>query len=193
MNKMIKLPLFLGVVGAACATLLAAIYPITSEKVATYKAEQAAKAYVSMYKSYGVTKSDIHVIDQIKLTDDLYDIGCTSMALIADEDVKGVAYTCSFKGYGGQVDFQIGFANGKYLAFKSLKHGETAQGKTAMESLPSIVNPNLAIGGKLADNAVVSKSSYTGMPISDIVEVCKANYLDIYNNNRWGEFINEEE
>ena len=39
MNKMIKLPLFLGIVGASCATILAAIYPITCERVATVKAE----------------------------------------------------------------------------------------------------------------------------------------------------------
>ena len=40
MNKMIKLPLFLGIVGAACATILAALYPTTSQRVAEYKAFQ---------------------------------------------------------------------------------------------------------------------------------------------------------
>ena len=191
MNKMIKLPLFLGVVGAACATILAAIYPVTSERVKTTKAEQAATAYLTMYADLGVSKSDIKVVEQIDLSDELYNIGCTGKAVIKLDNVKGVAYTCSFKGYGGQVDFQVGFANGKYLAFNSLKHGETAQGLNAMNELPNLVNPSLSISGPLSDLSVVSKSSFTGMPISDIVEVCKADYLDIYNNNKWEEYFNE--
>ena len=189
MNKMIKLPLFLGVVGAACATILAAIYPVTSQRVATLKAEQAAAAYEAMYVDLGVSKADIKVVEQINLSDELYNIGCTSKAVISLDNVKGVAYTCSFKGYGGQVDFQIGFANGKYLSFKALKHGETAQGLNAMNELPNLVTPNLSMGGALSDLSVVSKSSFTGMPISDIVEVCKADYLDIYNNNKWEEYL----
>lgn len=191
MNKMIKLPLFLGIVGASCATILAAIYPITSERVATVKAEKAATAYLSMYEELGVTKGDIKVVEQIELSDELYNIGCTSKAVIKLDNVKGVAYTCSFKGYGGQVDFQIGFANGKYLAFNSLKHGETAEGLKAMNDLPNLVNPNLSMSDALSSLPVVSKSSFTGKPISSIVEVCKTDYLDIYNNNKWEEYFNE--
>ena len=58
-----------------------------------------------------------------------------------------------------------------------------------MNELPNLVTPNLSMGGALSDLSVVSKSSFTGMPISDIVEVCKADYLDIYNNNKWEEYL----
>jgi Na+-translocating ferredoxin:NAD+ oxidoreductase RnfG subunit len=180
MNKMIKLPLFLGVCGAACAVILAGLYQVTQPIIEKTKAENAAMAYLSMYEELGVTKSDIQVVDSVDLSDDLYNIGCTGKAIIEKDSVKGVAYTCSFKGYGGQVDFQIGFAKGKYHAFTALKHGETAQGKTAMEKLPDLV-PTLSIGSDLTDLSVVTASSFTGMPIAKIVEVCKADYLAWYN------------
>ena len=107
-------------------------------------------------------------------------ISTYELDMIAEEFIRSKGCTPSFKGYGGQVDFQIGFAKGKYHAFTALKHGETAQGKTAMEKLPDLV-PTLSIGSDLTDLSVVTASSFTGMPIAEIVQVCKADYLAWYN------------
>ena len=72
MNKMIKLPLFLGVCGAACAVILAGLYQVTQPIIDKTKAENAAMAYLSMYEELGVTKSDIKVVDSVDLSDELY-------------------------------------------------------------------------------------------------------------------------
>ena len=89
MNKILKLPLFLGIAGAACATVLAGVYSITNPIVQKNQAEAAAKAYVSMYSAYGVELSDVVVEDAITLSDDLYNAGCSGRAIV--EKADGVA------------------------------------------------------------------------------------------------------
>ena len=115
MNKLVKLPLFLGICGAACAGVLAGVNALTAPIIEQAKLDAANAAYIETYKEYGVT-SDHITIEEVEI----YAANCTTRALIVNDKVKGVAYTCSAKGYGGTISFQVAFANGTYLRIDTL-------------------------------------------------------------------------
>ena len=123
MNKIVKLPLFLGIAGAACAGILAGVYSFTQPIVEKTQAEAAAKAYVSMYAEYGVELSDVAVENAVTLSDELFNAGCTGRAIV--EKAKGVAYTCNVTGYAGTISFQVAFAEGNYIGYTNLANNET--------------------------------------------------------------------
>ena len=82
MNKMLKLPLFLGVCGTVCAGLLAGVYALTNPIVQKAKAEKANAAYISMYSEFGVVGTDVTTeeVDNIA--------GCSLRAIIVNANVK---------------------------------------------------------------------------------------------------------
>ena len=59
MNKLVKLPLFLGICGGVCAAVLAGVNALTSPIIEKAKADKANAAYISMYNEFGVTGTDI--------------------------------------------------------------------------------------------------------------------------------------
>lgn len=178
MNKLVKLPLFLGICGAACAGILAGVYSITNPIVEENAAKAAAQSYLDLYKNYSVVEEDIVVEDAMLLSDALFNAGCENRAIVAK--AKGVAYTCSFSGYGGTVKFQIAFAEGKYLGFNAIKSNESNQGKTAIDSMPSLVSGKDA-NTSLLEEKVINAASYTGVPMANIIEVCRTDYLAWYS------------
>lgn len=179
MNKMIKLPLFLGICGAACAGILAGINSFTAPVIEQAKIDKANAAYISMYSSFGVTSEHITVEDA-----DLYEAGCTTKAIIVNDNVKGIAYTCSAKGYAGTISFQVAFANGQYLAYTDLGHGETdGFGKDVIDNFTNLIK-GISSDTKLMDNSsytsAIAGKSITGKALAKAIEVCRADYATWY-------------
>jgi len=180
MNKMIKLPLFLGICGAACGGLLAGVYAITNPILEANAAKAAAESYVSMYKAYGVTSADVVVEDSVALSESLFNAGCESRAIV--EKANGVAYTCKVSGYAGTISFQVAFAEGNYIGYTNLANNETGSYGGAL-----ITKIASAFAGKpSADKAPTeiydyTGSSFTGKPISAAIEACRQDYLAWYD------------
>ena len=181
MNKLVKLPLFLGIVGASCGAVLAGLYAWTNPIIEENTAKAAAQSYLEIYKKYSVLEGDIVVENAITLSDELFNAGCENRAIV--NKAKGVAYTCSFNGYGGQVKFQIAFAEGKYLGFKALVNKESNQGAAAISGMPGIINGKDA-ETSLLDEKLLNAASYTGVPLANIIEVCRNDYLAWYALNK---------
>lgn len=181
MNKLVKLPLFLGICGAACAGVLAGVYAFTNPIIEENTAKAAAQSYLSLYAKYSASETDIVVEDAITLSDELFNAGCENRAIVAK--AKGVAYTCSYSGYAGKVKFQIAFAEGKYLGFNAITSNESNQGATAISSMPGLINGKEASTSLLGE-AVLNAASYTGVPLANIIEVCRTDYLAWYALNK---------
>lgn len=182
MNKMLKLPLFLGVCGTVCAGLLAGVYALTNPIIQKAKADKANAAYISMYSAYGVQGSDVTTeeVDNIA--------GCTLRAIIVNANVKGIAYTCQTNGYGGQISFQVAFANGKYLAYTDLGNSETnGYGKTVIANVSNTisgVDANTALDDVSAYASLISGKSITGKALKDTINLCRLDYLAWYEANK---------
>ena len=179
MNKLVKLPLFLGICGAACAGVLAGVNAITAPIIEQAKIDAANASYIELFKDFGVTSDHIDVQEAT-----LAEAGCTTKAIIVNDSVKGVAYTCSVKGYTGpgSINFQIGFANGKYHGYVDLGNTESKTG-----IIPLINN---TIKGIDANEALMSNAKYqaayagttvSAKAIAAAVEVCRADYLAWYS------------
>ena len=168
MNKMIKLPLFLGICGAACGAILAGVYAFTNPIIEENAAKKAAESYVSMYKAYGVTTADVVVEGSVSLSDSLFNVGCESRAIV--EKAKGVAYTCNVTGYAGTISFQVAFAEGNYGGALITKIASAFAGKPSAEKAPTEIYD-------------YTGSSFTGRPISAAIEACRQDYLAWYAVN----------
>lgn len=180
MNKLVKLPLFLGICGAACAGVLAGVNALTAPIIEQAKLDAANAAYIETYKEYGVT-SDHITIEEVEI----YAANCTTRALIVNDKVKGVAYTCSAKGYGGTISFQVAFANGTYLGYTDLGNSETpSYGGKIISSMTSIIkgiDANEALLNNSKFTGAIAGQSITGKAIANAVEACRADYLTWYS------------
>ena len=180
MNKLVKLPLFLGICGAACAGVLAGVNAVTAPIIEQAKIDAANAAYIETYKEFGVTS------EHIKLEDVSIDAAsCTTRAVIVNDKVKGIAYTCSAKGYGGTISFQIAFANGQYLGYTDLGHTETAGfGKDLIAGFTTLIKGNDANEALLNNSkytGAIAGKSITGKAIANAVEACRTDYVAWYN------------
>lgn len=183
MNKMLKLPLFLGIAGAACAGVLAGVYSVTQPIVQKNQAEAAAEAYVSMYSAYGVELSDVVVEDAVTLSDDLYNAGCSGRAIV--EKADGVAYTCEVTGFGGKVKFQVAFAEGKYIGYTNLANSETpSYGGKLIEKITEMFKGKPSADSNALTPDVYSGTTVTGAPVATAIEVCRVDYLAWYAENK---------
>ena len=182
MNKMLKLPLFLGVCGTVCAGLLAGVYALTNPIVQKAKAEKANAAYISMYSEFGVVGTDVTTeeVDNIA--------GCSLRAIIVNANVKGIAYTCQASGYGGTISFQIAFANGKYLAYTDLGNSETnGYGKVVIAGMTDTiagVDASTSLEDYAAYSTLISGRSITGKALKSTIELCRTDYLAWYEANK---------
>ena len=183
MNKMIKLPIFLGICGAACGAILAGVYAFTNPIIEETAAKKAAESYVNMYKAYGVSTADVVVEGSVTLSDSLFNVGCESRAIV--EKAKGVAYTCNVTGYAGPISFQVAFAEGNYIGYTNLANNETGNYGGAL--INKIIS---AFAGKPSAEKAPTEiydytgSSYTGRPISAAIEACRQDYLAWYAANK---------
>ena len=180
MNKLVKLPLFLGICGAACAGILAGVNALTAPIIEQAKIDAANAAYIETYKEFGVTS------DHIKIEEvEIYAANCTTRAVIVNDKVKGVAYTCSAKGYGGTISFQVAFANGKYLGYTDLGNSETpSYGGVVIGKMTSLIN-GIDANESLLNNSgyasAIAGQSITGKAIANAVDACRTDYLAWYS------------
>ena len=183
MNKLLKLPLFLGICGAGCAGVLAGINEVTAPVIEQAKIERANAAYIKMYKAYSVESSQIEVLSVED--DSLLAVGCNTKAIIQNDNVKGVTYTCSTKGYGGTISFQVAFGNGEYVGYTDLGHTETdGYGKNLIASLSktlkAIKDANISLNSDATYASAMAGKSITGKAIAKVIEVCRVDYLAWY-------------
>ena len=175
MNKLLKLPLFLGIAGAACGGVLAGVNALTAPIIAEAEVEAVKNGYLDIYKAnnYNVTLDDIVIGDSLKISDALYNAGCQNRAIVAE---IGVAYTFKVKGYGGDLSFQVAFADGEYLGYTDLGHSETpGYGKDIVDGM------NKLLAGKASTEQVFTADIYsgvskTGKPLSAAIEAARADY-----------------
>ncbi|MCI5745662.1 MAG: hypothetical protein MR270_05205 [Erysipelotrichaceae bacterium] len=176
MNKLVKLPLFLGICGAACAGILAGVYALTSPIVEANKAKAEAEAYLKIFNKYNVLNTEITVEKTMMLEDDtLYNSGCESVATV--QRILGRAYTCKATGYGGEFSFQVAFADGKYLGYTDLGNNETSGfGKDLIAKIDNLIS-NKDVNNAVNDYVEFSGVSKTGKPLTTAIEVCRLDYL----------------
>lgn len=193
MNKMLKLPLFLGACGLACAGLLAGVNAATKQEISDYKKEKIASEYVKIFNrnGYSVTDKQLKTESAVTLTDELYDAGGTGRALAID--IKGAAYTCKVKGYAGDVEFQVAFADGKYLGYTNISNKETSgYGADLIAKITSLIKGISAEESILTNKNYIdamTNSSTTGKPVQEAIEACRNDYISI----DWEELLEKEE
>lgn len=179
MNKMLKLPLFLGACGLSCAGLLSGVHALTKGEIQEYKDNKIKEEYVAIFKNngYNVVKEDLAIKSSLEVSDELYNVGCSGKAIV--EEINGVAYTCKVSGYAGAVEFQVAFANGEYLGYTSISHSETSgYGKDLIDGMTKLLK-----GLNLADSLfstsyadAIKGKSKTGKPVGEAIEACRADY-----------------
>lgn len=177
MNKFIKLPLFLGICGAACGVVLAGINSLTADQIQRNKETKANAGYLKMYEEFGVT---IDHLSDAELTADLTAAGCSAKKIVLNDSVKGITYTCEVQGYGGAVSFQVAFGNGQYIGYTDLGNTETSgYGKDLISSLPELIkgiDSNKDLATEDPYKSAMSGKSVTGKAIASCINVCASDY-----------------
>lgn len=175
MNNMIKLPLFLGIVGATCGVVLAGVNALAAPIIAQNEIDAANAAYIKLFEEYSVGSDDIVDIIEVSIPE----AQCTTKAIIKNDKVDGVAYTCAAQGYAGLIKFQIGFANGKYHGYIDLANTESKVG--IIPKLEAGVINGIDANESLLSNSTY-KTAYAGTTVSakaiaKAIEACRLDYI----------------
>lgn len=173
MNKMIKLPLFLGVCGAACAGILAGVYALTNPIVQRNAEKIANAAIYATFSTYGDENS--LTVETKELTDDLIAVGVLSKKKVTGSGLTdGMVYnvTTTKKGYAGTISFQLAFAEGKFLSYTNIANSETK------ELIGRLSNGEILSGTAAAGYsfAVVSGETFTSNALKSAIDVIVADY-----------------
>jgi len=124
MKKLVKLPLFLGICGAACAGILAGVNAITAPIIAENTEKKANEAIYATYAEFG---SNLEITKDQPISNELKAVGVTSKTKVTAEGLDGMVYACTVDGgYGGSISFQVSYANGKYIGYTDLGNSETS-------------------------------------------------------------------
>ena len=172
MNKLIKLPLFLGVVGCLCGGVLSLTNYVTADKIAADEEKRANAAYILHFDNLASKTEE-------EIPADLAAAGVTNKFFALDKDEKyiGTIYSCSVVGFAGKntpINFTISFANGKPNHYVGISHGETSQGAKFMDWLAGDVGGDRL--GNLEEGKVVSGSSVSFKAVSTVYNICFADY-----------------
>ena len=129
MNKFLKLPLFLAVVGGICTAVLATTYAITNPIVVQRVQKEQFAAYFGAFdllEADGETPKTGAVAEEKDITADLIAKGINKKVEISyNGELLGASYDGKVNGYGGEIIFQVSFRDGKYNSFTCLSHSET--------------------------------------------------------------------
>ncbi len=177
MNKMIKLPIFLGTVGCLCGGVLAVTNYFTKDAIAKGEFDRANAAYFTHFENYAARS-------ELAIPEALAKIGVTlKEEIFSDADKTtsiGYVYTCSVVGFAGKstpIKFTISYAEGKINNYVPLSHGESAQGAKFMDWLSADKN-NI---NNLEAGKAQTGSTTTYQAISNAVTACTTDYLAAYN------------
>ena len=170
MNKFIKLPLFLGVVGALCGGILATTNYFTEPKIKAdedFRANEAFLAHFEEAKKFS---------QEIDLTDALTANGITQKKYAYNDSNKyiGTIYSCTIAGFGGEIVFTVSFSNGDINKFIATSYGgeSSGYGKDYIENLQK--NPG--------EYDVKPGVSMTSTPVNKTITGCLADYTSEYTS-----------
>lgn len=156
MNKFVKLPLFLGVVGGICTAVLATTYAITNPEFEKREAERKNAAFKDILIGFGLTDEDgnvkagVETVEFIigaedsnfELSTKLSSVGYSRKVMISQDDtVVGAFYEGKADGFGGEdsINFQLSFKEDKCYSFVCLSNGESGPGIPYLEKIPELV------------------------------------------------------
>lgn len=177
MNKLVKLPLFLGITGASCALLLTGVYYLTNPIIINNQLSKENKAYIDLFNdydsSYDVVNNDLK--DE-SVSDTLYNNGIRTIKVI--KKVKGKAYKCETNGRNGTISFIVAFSNNKVIGYSNITNSEDAgYGKELLENkIPSLFNKGIDIDKEILNKSDYTGATITGSAISKVIEVCRVDY-----------------
>jgi Na+-translocating ferredoxin:NAD+ oxidoreductase RnfG subunit len=175
MNKMIKLPLFLGVVGGLCGGLLAATNYLTHDKIV---ADAEKRANAALYVHF----ADAAKFEDATLSDTLTAASVTGKknALTSDNNVMGSIYFCSVVGYAGKstpIEFSVSIASGNVKKIVVTGSGESAAGAKFIswvgEASEADLNPT---GSRQETWKATTGSSISTKAVATAVDACLADY-----------------
>lgn len=150
MNKFLKLPLFLGVVGGICTAVLATTYAITNPIKVAKENEAKNKAFEAILVDFGLTTSTAKITDYVlepgdseqQLPSELSSKGLTRKVIInnTSDVLVGGFYEGTVTGYGGDIKFQLSFKEAKCHSFVCLSNSETPGfGADLLAKIPSLI------------------------------------------------------
>lgn len=177
MNKFVKLPLFLGVCGAICAGLLAAVNSFTAPIVEKRLENERNANYLELM---GVSEAD--EFKDGTLVDSLTSANVTGIKEVyVGGDLLGVVYDASINDGWSQWTVQVGIKEGKYTGLKYSSTDPDAKGKTFMDAFSK------DIVGKTADDDASDIASSSSSPdtvpaLRDYVSACASHYAANYEN-----------
>lgn len=172
MKQIIKLPLFLGIVGGLCGGLLALTNYFTAPKIEKDEALRVNAAYLEHFTFSNIKDAEINE----KLTK----AGVNAKKLTYDESDKyiGTIYSCSVVGFGGDVKFTVSYKDGKALKFIVTDAKESQQGSAFLAGLEADTDGSVL--NNLADNKAGSTVTYNA--VSSALETCLSDYLSEYKS-----------
>lgn len=177
MNKLIKLPIFLGVVGCLCGGVLSLTNFFTADKIKKGEEERANAAYIAHFANLAHRK-------EIEITNtDLTKAGVVLKSYAYDNSNAyiGTIYTVSATGYAGKanpIKFTISFSDGKPQHYVELSHSESNVGAEFLNWLKGDTN-----GDRLSNlETGKSGSSVTFKAVDTAVKVCLNDYLQEYTS-----------
>lgn len=182
MNKLLKLPLFLGIAAAACGGVLAGVNALTSPIIIANQEKAENQAFYDTFAEFG---SDLVIDKTLEVNDTLKKAGVTSKASVTAEGLSAIVYSCTVKGAatagGNPLSFQVSFANGKYYGYTTTASSETAgYGDKTFDYLSSTL-PGLDASTALSTPSNVAGATQTWNSVSAAITVCAADYVKNHN------------
>lgn len=173
MNKMIKLPLFLGVVGGLCGGVLAATNYITKDPIQKGEEARLNAAYIKHFEDFANKETP-------EVSASLLEAGVTSKALVynSSNDYIGSIYQCTVTGFASEITFTVSFRDGQICKYVNIAASETGNGPTTIANLNSASPSELA--SILANGKPWSGGTYTFEGINPALQACSADYLAEY-------------
>ena len=187
MNKLVKLPLFLGITGASCALLLTGVYYLTNPIIINNQLTKENKAYIDLFNDYdssfNIAGNDLKDED---ISESLYNNGVRTIKVI--NKVKGKAYKCEGSGRNGTISFIVAFSNNKVIGYSNITNSEDAgYGKELLENkIPSLFNKGIDASKEVLTKLDYTGATITGNAISKVIEACRIDYLNYLKElNSW--------
>jgi hypothetical protein len=175
MNKMLKLPLFLGVVGGLCGGVLAGTNYITKGPIQKGEEARLNAAYIKHFADFANKTTP-------EVTEALQAAGVTSKVLVynSSNDYIGSIYQCTVTGFASDITFTVSFRDGQICKYVNIAASETGNGPTTIANLNAASSSELA--NILANGKPWSGGTYTFEGINPALQACSADYLAEYQN-----------
>lgn len=174
MNKFIKFPLILGIVGAIATFALALVFQITDPLIQSAKNGQETEAVQSMFEG-----KTILVRDDIEIDDCALEGGVAAIYEAKDGETSlGIIYKITVQGYGGKVSILISISPDKmYNGYKVLDvKSETPSFGGAAVYNPSFEGSFNDLPIKGTHPSYVSGATVTTAPLARGIEAAAVHY-----------------